>query len=193
MAVTQNDVDAACAEIIAKNEKLTQRNVQKITGGSYSTIGPMLDDWKARQEEADELAAMSIPHVISERMSDAAAAIWKAATEAANEGHAAMREAIRDAKAETDAVRVEMSEVVADLEAQLAELRDERDSAVADAKQNSVQNVRLEEQLNSARAEIARADAARADADKRAADADARASASGKRFDELMKKLNSEK
>jgi len=153
----------------------------------------MIDDWKARGEEADELAAIPVPDAISARMSDAAAAIWKAATEAANEGHDAMREAISDAKSKTDEVRAEMTEVVVDLEAQIAEINDERDRAIADAKQSSIQIVRVEEQLNSARAETARADAARHDADKRSADADARAAASEKRLDELMKKMSDKK
>jgi hypothetical protein len=49
MAVTKEQVFAAADQISVAGQRPTLEAVRKITGGSYTTISPALNEWKARQ------------------------------------------------------------------------------------------------------------------------------------------------
>ena len=52
MAVTKEQILAAADQIAAAGERPTLEAVRQIVGGSYTTISPVLNEWKARQKEA---------------------------------------------------------------------------------------------------------------------------------------------
>ena len=52
MAVTKEQIIAAADQIAAAGERPTLEAVRQIVGGSYTTISPVLNEWKARQKEA---------------------------------------------------------------------------------------------------------------------------------------------
>jgi chromosome segregation ATPase len=192
MAILQDDVDTACDALAADGRRITQRAVRDaLGGGSYSTIGPMIETWRKACDEAAELAAVEVPDAIAARMSEAAAAIWRAAVETASVGHASMRDAVAAADAATEAARSDAAEVIADLEARLADTergRNEARSALAEAQAAldalRIESARLEERLAAKGAEMARADAERDDARSRAEAAERRFAALEERVSE---------
>lgn len=47
--LTYQDVANACQQLVAAGEKLTQRKIQKLTGGSFSTLAPLYRQWQEQQ------------------------------------------------------------------------------------------------------------------------------------------------
>ena len=50
MAVSREQILEAADQIAAEGQRPTLDTVRKITGGSYSTISPVLNEWKAQQK-----------------------------------------------------------------------------------------------------------------------------------------------
>ena len=49
MAVTKEQILAAADQIAAEGQRPTLEAIRQITGGSYTTISPVLNEWKAKQ------------------------------------------------------------------------------------------------------------------------------------------------
>lgn len=82
--VTQDAVNAACAQLQAANKNATVNAVIAITGGSFSTVGALVKVWKAEQA-AQTAPVIAMPETITQAMHKAAADIWAAASTLAGE------------------------------------------------------------------------------------------------------------
>jgi colicin import membrane protein len=49
MAVTKEQIFSAADDLAAAGQRPTLEAIRQITGGSYTTISPALNEWKARQ------------------------------------------------------------------------------------------------------------------------------------------------
>ena len=68
MAVTKEQILAAADQIAAAGERPTLEAVRQIVGGSYTTISPVLNEWKARQKEATAPLREPAPQAVGDRL-----------------------------------------------------------------------------------------------------------------------------
>lgn len=115
MAVNQERVNVVCNELANAGKKPTLAAVRDAMGeGSYSTIGPMIQKWKAGRGEiaGGDVVAVSVPDALQLAGGRMLAEVWAMAERLAAERLAAERAAM-------DAER---AEVAAELEAAYAEM-----------------------------------------------------------------------
>jgi hypothetical protein len=82
---TREAVWEAADELSARGEYPTAEKVRALTGGSYSTINPLLDEWAREHHDQDPLASQ-VP-----QMPDEMAALWARVWSMADKQHAAQR------------------------------------------------------------------------------------------------------
>lgn len=126
--ITLETVSAAAEALAADGQNPTQAAIRKaLGGGSYSTIGPLLNQWRENHGEAAELAAVELPEALAAAGTEMLARVWKTAMAEAQAGHEALRKELLASQAETTAAREETTEIAASLEADL----DARDKQIA--------------------------------------------------------------
>jgi chromosome segregation ATPase len=111
MAITKEQILAAADQIAALGQRPTLEAVRQIVGGSYTTISPVLNEWKARQKEAAAPLREPAPQAVGDRLAEVGADIWTMALALANTRLAAEREALEKARAEMEAAQVEAAEL----------------------------------------------------------------------------------
>ncbi|GAA4344058.1 hypothetical protein GCM10023144_47450 [Pigmentiphaga soli] len=135
MAVTKEQIFSAADELAAAGQKPTLEAIRQITGGSYTTISPALNEWKARQATAAQPLREPAPQAVADRLAEVGAEVWGIALELANARLASEREALDKARADLEADRAEATELADRLAAQVDDLRTELDRAHQDADQ----------------------------------------------------------
>jgi hypothetical protein len=117
------------------------------SGGSYTTIVPLLREWKAAQSRVDDapLPGEPVPESIATRMAESGREVWRAALDLANSRLQAEREALEKARTE---IERERDEAVA-LADRMAE---KRDSARAEVQRLTIEVAALRADLAAARA-----------------------------------------
>lgn len=180
--ITKEQVFAAADALAEAGEKITQQKIRDaVGGGSFSTIGPLLSEWEAARAEVNAARAVVMPDGVKAVLDDAAARLWKAATDSASLGVEAARKEVDALKAKVAHDVQEARDAVAIVEgerdemgAEVSRLRD----ALAEAEAVARREVDARHGAETARAVAeARAEAA----DKAAAVADARAAAAEER------------
>ena len=111
MAVTKEQILAAADQIAAAGERPTLEAVRQIVGGSYTTISPVLNEWKARQKEAAAPLREPAPQAVGDRLTEVGADIWAMALGLANSRLAAERESLEKARADMEAAQAEAAEL----------------------------------------------------------------------------------
>lgn len=174
--ITPESVAAAAAKLTARGQAVTNKSVlAEIGSGSMSTLVPLLAAYKAAQEEGAELAEIEVPDQITVAGEQLMSRVWKAAMQEATAGHDALRRDLLASRAEKDALRADMVELLASAEAErdLAQERGEvlgRDleNSEKDAKAYLSRAIDAERELAAARERSASADARadRAEADR---------------------------
>lgn len=131
MAVNQESVNAVCNELAEIGKKATLAAVREALGeGSFSTIGPMVQAWKAgRGEMGANAKAVVVPDVVQAAGDRLMAEIWAMAEKIAAERLAAER-------ATMEAARAEMA---AELEAAYAEMETLREQLAKAHKENEIE------------------------------------------------------
>lgn len=130
-AALEKKVRAAIPELEKDGIRLTNANVrEKIGGGSFRDIGPILKAYLAEQS-AREKAETRVPEM-PEDVADLATALWESAYRQADEANATDRRARAE---EIKALRDELS----DKDEEVAIVEDERDEALARAEEAEVQ------------------------------------------------------
>lgn len=82
--VTQDAVNAACAELSKQDKNVTVNAVVAIAGGSFSTVGGMVKAWK--EEQAQHAASIiQMPEMVVTAMKKAVTDIWATASTLAGE------------------------------------------------------------------------------------------------------------
>ncbi|MBO1859311.1 DNA-binding protein [Burkholderia cenocepacia] len=123
MAVTKEQILAAADQIAAEGQRPTLEAIRQITGGSYTTISPALNEWKARQAAQATPLREPAPQAVADRLAEVGAEVWSIALELANARLAAEREALDKARADLEADRAEATELADRLAAQVEELQ----------------------------------------------------------------------
>lgn len=123
MAVTKEQILSAADELAAAGQKPTLEAIRQITGGSYTTISPALNEWKARQATAAQPLREPAPQAVADRLAEVGAEVWGIALELANARLASEREALEKARADLEADRAEATELADRLAAQVEELQ----------------------------------------------------------------------
>jgi multidrug efflux pump subunit AcrA (membrane-fusion protein) len=154
MAISREQVFAVADELQANGQKPTLEAIRQRLGGSYTTLAPLLREWKAAQVAGDVPMSEPVPENIAGRLEDVAAEIWRAALDLANSRLAEEREALEEARAALESERDEAVELAdglaADLDAARAELdaaRAELDAARERAQADAVQMAELRGRL----------------------------------------------
>jgi chromosome segregation ATPase len=119
MAVTKEQIFSAADELAAAGQKPTLEAIRQRTGGSYTTISPALNEWKARQATAAQPLREPAPQAVADRLAE----VWGIALELANARLASEREALEKARAELEADRAEATELADRLAAEVEELQ----------------------------------------------------------------------
>ena len=183
MALSKEQIFAAADSIAAAGKKPTLEAIRQIVGGSYSTISPALQAWKAQSSSA---AAAPIrepaPAAITEKLVAAGNDAWSFAQELANTRLKADREALDQVRVTLEADRVEAMDIAdrVTLEAEalreaLAAATEEKNEAISKARAATEQAhtaearaIEIEKRAGELRAELDRAhqesDAAHAEA-----------------------------
>ena len=125
MPVTREQVWQAADSLSKAGQKPTLAAVRELVGGSYSTLSPLLREWRERQA-AGAPAGSDLPAAVIERAAAAGQAIWSVAVRQAEERlageRAAMARQCRAAEAEK-AEAVSLADTLAEqLEGTRAEL-----------------------------------------------------------------------
>lgn len=128
MALTEKEVFDACDAITADGGKVTQSDVRKITGGSFSTIGTMIKAWRDAQEEKREIAVIQPPSEVKAAAEIFEATVWKAAIESAQAGQDAMRKELIGMQESIKDERAESAQIIAELEAERDDTAGDRDA-----------------------------------------------------------------
>ena len=111
MAVTKEQIFSAADELAAGGQKPTLEAIRQRTGGSYTTISPALNEWKARQATAAAPLREPAPQAVADRLAELGADVWAVALDLANARLAVEREALEKARAELEADRNEATEL----------------------------------------------------------------------------------
>lgn len=175
VAVTKEAVATACAQITADGKAVTQAGVRTIVGGSYSTIGPLITEWREEQSKTETLAKVEVPVEVSEATRTYEANVWKIATESARAGQEAMRLELLDTKAKSKQQSSELNEIIAEVEMERDASVFSLDAITASHDALTVTSASLTERIASLNGDLAaasaRADATEADAERSKKDA----------------------
>lgn len=139
--VTQNAVNAACDELVASGKNITVNAVISITGGSFSTVGVMVKNWKAEQA-ANTASVMEMPEVITTAMQKATSTIWEAASELAGNEISRVHKETTEAM---DKARAELSEYTGEIARLEKELEHSLKTAAVTEKHLSVATAQVSE------------------------------------------------
>lgn len=129
MAVTKEQIFSAADDLLAAGQKPTLEAIRQRTGGSYTTISPALNEWKARQAAVATPLREPAPTAVSDRLVELGADVWAIALDLANARLAVEREALEKARIELESDRAEATELadkladdVEDLQSRLASI-----------------------------------------------------------------------
>ncbi|ECK9293111.1 hypothetical protein FEO07_22135 [Salmonella enterica subsp. enterica serovar Javiana] len=109
MAISMTDVVNACNKLYVDGKNVTLDAVRAITGGSFSTISPMVKHWKAEQSGISSALESSVARSdVPEKLNELLNTLWTAALSAASQKMEAERQLLNDYKAELENERHEL-------------------------------------------------------------------------------------
>jgi chromosome segregation ATPase len=98
MAVTKDQIFSTATEQAAAGQRPTMASIRKVLGGSYSTIGPALNEWKAKQAAAAPLRE-PVPEAVADACTNLGESLWAVARDLASDRLATERKALEEARA----------------------------------------------------------------------------------------------
>lgn len=120
MAISKIDIFAAADELTANGQRVTLEAVRQITGGSYTKIGPLLNEWKSRTEESATASTQRepVPPAVTAQGAALVNELWAAALGLANNQITAQldveRESLKIERAELEAERDALTDQLAE-------------------------------------------------------------------------------
>ncbi|ELD4016352.1 DNA-binding protein [Salmonella enterica] len=103
MAISKNDVFDACNMIYCAGQNVTLDAVRAITGGSFSTISPLVKEWKAEQSGVNASLESGIARTdVPEKLTELLNTLWSAALATASQKMDAERQLLNDYKTELE-------------------------------------------------------------------------------------------
>lgn len=189
MAISKTDIFAAADELTANGQRVTLEAVRQITGGSYTKIGPFLNEWKSRTEESTTASTQRepVPPTVTAQGAALVSELWAAALDLASNQITAQldveRESLKieraDLETERDALTDQLAEALRLVDSEtvareLAEGRLIEAAADLNGAEKRVTAAEYRQQLALARAEEIerRANELRLELDRAHADAD---------------------
>lgn len=106
MAISRDQVFAAANQLAGTGEKPTLAAVRAITGGSFTTIGPLLSEWKAARDDAMKQPE-PLPPAIADKLQRFVGDVWVTAMQLASDRLAAEHATVC---AEREAMKAEVEE-----------------------------------------------------------------------------------
>ena len=175
MAVTKEQIIAAADQIAAAGERPTLEAVRQIVGGSYTTISPVLNEWKARQKEAAAPLREPAPQAVGDRLTEVGADIWAMALGLANSRLAAERESLEKARADMEAAQAEAAELADKLAGEVDALQSRLASIEAAEQAARTEADELRAKLTAAQEQAHTAEARAVEIERRAVEIERRA------------------
>ncbi|EKO4094931.1 DNA-binding protein [Salmonella enterica] len=103
MAISKTDVVNACNKLYAEGKNVTLDAVRAITGGSFSTISPLVKEWKAEQSGVNASLESGIARTdVPEKLTELLNTLWMAALATASQKLEAERQLLNDYKVELE-------------------------------------------------------------------------------------------
>lgn len=122
MAISKEAVFDACNKLYIDDKKVTLDAVRNITGGSFSTLSPLIKEWKAKSTNIDSSIESQIAHSdVPQKLTDLLNTLWNAALSAASKQTEIERELLNNYKTELESER---NEVFASADLLAAEMDD---------------------------------------------------------------------
>ena len=167
--VTREEIYAAADKIAQQGETPTLEAIRQRVGGSFTTLGPALREWRERRKQLEQAATRSsaeLPPALAVRLQDFGSGLWSAAAELADQRIQAEREQLAADRQQAAAAQAEVAETAdslarqvetlrarcADLEEQLRTLRTNLDAAretVAQARAQAAADRQIADELRS--------------------------------------------
>lgn len=155
MATSKADVFNACNELYAKAEKVTLDAVRAITGGSFSTISPLVKEWKAEQLGVNASLESSVARTdVPEKLTELLNTLWSAAMATASQKLETERQLLNDYKTELENERSDVMFAADRVSAELDDLKFDFSCLNAKYKETTEKADGLERENISLRAEI---------------------------------------
>lgn len=141
--VTREKVFAAADQLVDSGSKPTLVNIKDILGGgSFTTISPLVAEWKESKRQAVAVVKAPLPDSVSRALSQVADQVWSAAQEEAERNVASERESLHTASAELAEREADLLDAIKSNEAEIRSLTEKLESAIqsaADFADNSAQ------------------------------------------------------
>ncbi|HCL4784709.1 TPA: DNA-binding protein [Salmonella enterica] len=103
MAISKTDVVKACNELSVQGKNITLDAVRAITGGSFSTISPLVKEWKAEQSGVNASLESSVARTdVPAKLTELLNTLWNSAMAAASEKMETERQLLNDYKTELE-------------------------------------------------------------------------------------------
>ncbi|HDC2549031.1 TPA: DNA-binding protein, partial [Salmonella enterica] len=103
MAISKADVVNACNELYAQGKNVTLDAVRAITGGSFSTISPLVKEWKAEQSGVNASLESSVARTdVPVKLTELLNTLWSAAMAEASRKLEAERQLLNEYKDELE-------------------------------------------------------------------------------------------
>lgn len=124
MAISKADVVNACNEIYSQGKNVTLDAVRSVTGGSFSTISPMVKEWKAEQSGVNASLESSVARTdVPAKLTELLSTLWSAAMAAASQKMEAERQLLNDYKTELENERSDVMFAADRVSAELDDLK----------------------------------------------------------------------
>jgi len=120
---------------------------ERLGGGSFATIGPVLKKWKESKKEDRELTEIKVPEAIIERLEQLQGAVWQSAVDEAERRLTAEREVLYQAQERAASDVAEQMESVAALESEAHKHLSQIEALKADLEARSIQTNNLMAEL----------------------------------------------
>lgn len=122
--VTKELVFEIAESLAGEGKNPTMAAIRDQIGGSFTTIGPWLKEWKSKDNQP---APIEIPESVSEAMKLATSTIWQSASEIASnrisEARASADDAVEQAQSEADEYKAEVTRLENELQSALDDKR----------------------------------------------------------------------
>ncbi|EEM6321199.1 hypothetical protein C9H16_06610 [Salmonella enterica] len=109
MAISKTNVVDACNKLYAEGKNVTLDAVRAITGGSFSTISPLVKEWKAEQSGVNASLESGIARSdVPEKLTELLGTLWAAALATASQKMETERQLLNDYKIELENERFDV-------------------------------------------------------------------------------------
>lgn len=124
MAISKADVVNACNEIYVQGKNVTLDAVRSITGGSFSTISPLVKEWKSEQSGVNASLESSVARTdVPAKLTELLNTLWAAAMATASQKMEAERQLLNDYKTELENERSDVMFAADRVSAELDDLK----------------------------------------------------------------------